>query len=1178
MASDGAVPGGGGGEGAGGVGEGGGGGGLDEELASTAVPGLGLVAVGDEEAVPPPSSSSAALSDDDDLDLLSSRACALASVPVPDYADAIARKNRREKKKYGDRFSIDDEEDPHLESGLGEDASGMALAERTSQILSNFQDYVSGMGEGGGAGAVGEILEGGGGGGDDPSAPSASAVGAFPGTGGNGSSDLLDAKQASVGDLASGIRSDNKNRLLEKGGASGAPANLQRRSSLDGSVGSHSGSLAGSQTGATLQREWTPYDITPSNDGGNEASWEDDVIARGQRYTHPLLQSQRVKIGICNCLAVTAILIGVGAKINKNSRKAGEELGDKKIKAFEDGLTQEKNQATDVPYPSWTPPEDIYEDMTEEEQRAYHSAANKYHPKEYTREHNWTGTTYMEAFNFCSNRKDEDNLENMYAICPYDALCPLGHDRMPLGGYWENEKGKPQWAPLSGSNDWVQLSREIACIRFSHKTGAGPEWGIDGTQDPKVISRVFCCLSDEPHPDWTPPEDTFAEMTEEEQLAYQSAVYEYHPKQYTREHGWAGNTYLEAFDYCSNQKDNNAPDVDYGICPFEAVCPFGHDHMPLGGYWESEKGKPQWAPLSESNDWVQLSQENSCIRFSDETGGGPEWGIDGTQDPEVISKVLCCVSAETLDESDVYAENVEGVEASLGVSDDDPNYALYREKAGEYLPLEFDRSKGWTGQTYVQALQFCGAIPGYEVCPYAALCPKGSDHAPLGGVKSETKGSWIPLLDSANDWVQVGLENTCIKYSEEHQNPPAWSITGEGNEETTRHLVCCVLSGAQGPSMEEIAATGTASGPTGAEYLNDAGRYQPVAYGRHEGWTGGTYASAHGFCMGIEGYALCQYDAICPDGHDSVPLGGYMDGEGDQAWIPISDAINDRVNVYEINPCIKFSSLNPEPPDWGLSGEGDPSLTPVVMCCLASAQEGSIVALQDEFEKEEIYKETTMKYVPTSFDRDKGWIGQTFHEAEEFCAAASSGGMPRGLCPFQAVCPGGPRAKPLGGYRDEAGGASWVPILSEGGNNWVQVAPSNPCIQWSYEHPEGPLLGISGKDNEAITRHIICCVDVDGGSSVETAAEQIIEAVEEDAEQTETDVIGDIWAPVVKKYDPIVFRRDTGWLGQSYLEAVNFCGSHEGMHFLCTYGHSSPWFLICHCLLSHKGMKYVRLM
>ena len=98
--------------------------------------------------------------------------------------------------------------------------------------------------------------------------------------------------------------------------------------------------------------------------------------------------------------------------------------------------------------------------------------------------------------------------------------------------------------------------------------------------------------------------------------------------------------------------------------------------------------------------------------------------------------------------------------------------------------MGFDQFKGWNGRSYVEALQFCGSMSGYKICRYNAISPLGPDSEPMGGHKEEVKGSWIPILDSANDWVQVGNEHPCIRYSNEHQKPP---------EEITRHVICHLL-------------------------------------------------------------------------------------------------------------------------------------------------------------------------------------------------------------------------------------------------------------------------------------------------------------------------------------------------------------------------------------------------
>lgn len=89
------------------------------------------------------------------------------------------------------------------------------------------------------------------------------------------------------------------------------------------------------------------------------------------------------------------------------------------------------------------------------------------------------------------------------------------------------------------------------------------------------------------------------------------------------------------------------------------------------------------------------------------------------------------------------------------------NNEKYETAALQYKPIEFNREKGWDGQTYTEALIFCGTKPGYGICPYDAICPDGPDMEPLGsykewGVDADEEGwSWVPVSDNQNEWVQV---------------------------------------------------------------------------------------------------------------------------------------------------------------------------------------------------------------------------------------------------------------------------------------------------------------------------------------------------------------------------------------------------------------------------------------
>ena len=56
------------------------------------------------------------------------------------------------------------------------------------------------------------------------------------------------------------------------------------------------------------------------------------------------------------------------------------------------------------------------------------------------------------------------------------------------------------------------------------------------------------------------------------------------------------------------------------------------------------------------------------------------------------------------------------------------------------------------------------------------MYPLGPNKQPTGGYKECIEGSWIPILENDNDWVQLSRENTCVKYSYEKEEEPEWGI------------------------------------------------------------------------------------------------------------------------------------------------------------------------------------------------------------------------------------------------------------------------------------------------------------------------------------------------------------------------------------------------------------------
>ena len=67
------------------------------------------------------------------------------------------------------------------------------------------------------------------------------------------------------------------------------------------------------------------------------------------------------------------------------------------------------------------------------------------------------------------------------------------------------------------------------------------------------------------------------------EMAYMNAGKLYMPLGFSREKGWVGQTYGEAFTFCGQQGGRN-------LCPYRAIFPVGLGGEPLGRYMEEGEG------------------------------------------------------------------------------------------------------------------------------------------------------------------------------------------------------------------------------------------------------------------------------------------------------------------------------------------------------------------------------------------------------------------------------------------------------------------------------------------------------------------------------------------------------------------------------------------------------------
>jgi len=569
-------------------------------------------------------------------------------------------------------------------------------------------------------------------------------------------------------------------------------------------------------------------------------------------------------------------------------------------------------------------------------------------------------------------------------------------------------------------------------------------------------------------------------------MSFQMAAMTYQPVSFNREqdNNFPDGSYRMAWEFCG-QKEG------YGLCPFAAVCPNGPGTDPIKGV---QDGGPSWIPVSDSVDeYVQVAADGKCSLYSQSHGNPPEFGVMGGNDYETRN-LFCCKS--------MGYEEVPTVATSVG-SD---------ATSVKPLAIEFDRTKDWTGQTYGQAADFCGQ-KGYSICPYEVICPDGMNHAPSTGLKPGSDGQWAPISDEIHDWVQVGTDIPCTRWLGRHPDPPAWSQNGLDNEEITRYIYCCpgsVYTAAKPPATVSATSatttttttTTTTKTPVDSQSDSNVAALAPAEeeeppsiqwFDRSTGWKGQTYTDAVNFCIDSAQAQPCHYEAICPLGPGSIPFDGFQISS--ESWVPIMESetmSNDNawVSVSPENPCKRYDRLHAAPPAWGLTGEGNEEITRLLACChetLPPTTQPTRKPTPKPSPKPTIkitpkptpeptpepvdyFQLARDNFDPVWFHRSTGWVGQTYSSAQQFCSSKS-----RVLCPAPAVCPEQPEAKtiPLGGMQE---GVAWVPLATE--NMWIQVGLEDSCRLYSdlYNHPS-PDWGVTGEDNESITRHIVCCRD-----------------------------------------------------------------------------------------------------
>jgi hypothetical protein len=397
---------------------------------------------------------------------------------------------------------------------------------------------------------------------------------------------------------------------------------------------------------------------------------------------------------------------------------------------------------------------------------------------------------------------------------------------------------------------------------------------------------------------------------------YKEVVKKFSPISFDRSKGWDGTTYNDAVNFCNELKDHT-------LCPYQAVCPFGPNSKPSGGY----QTIGSWLAISnEENGWVHLGSVDSCAKYEDtnqnDTFVKPRWGMSGNE--KATKNIMCCKITDDSPKATIAKEEVEsasddddsieagkvstvGKEESTAIKEESPlvgkeESAIVQNTpeiapltAEEVLqiklvsdklqPIYYNRSHGWGGQTYAAAIEFCASKESRVPCPYTAVCPNGKGRPPLGGIHENKKeGSFVPIIDSPNQWVELSSRGVCELYSSLFGSPPEWGLTGEGNEDITTNILCCKepIEDTDEGTSSETSQQAQAESASKAEDL-DAEVYQvaaksvstsaltnaeqsvldvmhPLWFGKKHGWHGTTYDDAVEFCKNVGGMSVCPLE------------------------------------------------------------------------------------------------------------------------------------------------------------------------------------------------------------------------------------------------------------------------------------------------------------------------------
>ncbi|KAL7551080.1 hypothetical protein ACHAWF_014278 [Thalassiosira exigua] len=796
----------------------------------------------------------------------------------------------------------------------------------------------------------------------------------------------------------------------------------------------------------------------------------------------------------------------------------------------------------------------------------------------------------------------------------------------------------PEWGE-NGENE--EQTRHVLCCLSSTDEDAGSilvqggEEASQGDEEPPSSSSSSSSMSsmsgaaatsDEPgaSPEESPGSlpllpGQFVDVPVDEEVA--AAEYDeaaaYDPTWHGRDDGWDGQTYDDARRFCEGMAGSSgAATGKRGLCHYEVVCPTGPHHIPYGGAVEEASS---WTPTSDSYySWIQIGDPGTlCMSYMNLNLAPPLW-----EDNDELTHVLCCTDLTTSNAVDTTPETL--VPEETAFTEYVPEEILTEEDLVElYKPVWYDSNSGWEGSTFLEAIQFCSSKgPMHQLCNFEMYCPGGEGFTPYGGVVGATD-SWAPMTDGMGNWVQLGPFKTCT-----------YQLKGADEEVSTGYVMCCrktdvdaqvgadetgatLLGSTETPQPSKALTSSPTPPPTRLPtspptrpptplpttsdptippspqdpYMLAKEKYEPIWFDRSSGWTGRTYEQSLNFCATQENtlgetMMLCPYAAYCPEGAGNKPSGDYRE---DISWAPIINKHNEWVATGVESACLLYTSIYPDSPAWGITGEANEGLTKAVMCCskqhsLDVGEANDIAGLQQEqldsyaenmqqsvhveaLELDWIYNQIDSSFKPVGFDRFRGWQGSTYSEAFEYCKL-NAGTAP---CPFEALCP-----NDIGGMPTAADGI-WMPLGDD--NNWVELREGGYCGR----HTVLP-------SHEDVTRHVLCCsrgstataaphptpsphgnipfaITSPGSAMSPTIAFSAADiqtnkptmppapspSVQLAWALAPAEELDHVFQSSIERFHTVGYGRDQGWSGSTYGETLQFCASKNSKVFVSCY-------------------------